>query len=107
MALHDILKSDHPGVTFIYGNTIDVTEHAGSNYAVYTAELIPLILTEQIYKTGAAMLLIPVKEMVRVPTKDEIKDIFTVGNVAQVKAKDYQKMLDFSYVNEMRSLLAR
>ena len=105
LALHDILKSDHPGVTFIYGNTIDVTEHAGSNYAVYTAELIPLILTEQIYKTGAAMLLIPVKEMVRVPTKDEIKDIFTVGNVAQVKAKDYQKMLDFSYVNEMRSLL--
>jgi len=105
LALHDILKSDHPGVTFIYGNTIDVTEHAGSNYAVYTAELIPIILTEQIYKTGAAMLLIPVKEMVRVPTKDEIKDIFTVGNVAQVKAKDYRKMLDFSYINEMRSLL--
>ncbi|GAG59598.1 unnamed protein product, partial [marine sediment metagenome] len=105
LALHDILKADHPGVTFVYGNTIDVTEHAGSNYAVCTAELIPFIVTEQIYKTGAAMLLVPAEEKTKVPNKEEIKDIFMVGEIAKAKAKDYEKMLDFSYINEMRSLL--
>lgn len=105
LALSDVLKGDHPGVTFVYGNTIDMTEHAGSNYAITTAELIPFIVTEQIYKTGAAMLLTPAEEKTRVPNKEEIKDIFMVGEIAKAKAKDYSKILDFSYINETRALL--
>ena len=105
LALHDILKGDHPGVTFVYGNTIDVTEHAGSNYAITMAELVPFIVTEQIYKTGAAMLLVPAEEKTRVPNKEEIKDIFMVGEIAKAKAKDYTKMLDFTEINKTRALL--
>ena len=106
LALYDVLKADHNVISFIYGNTIDVTEDASSNYAIVTAEVIPFVITEQIYKTGASLLLVPAQEMVRVPTKEEIAEVFKVARVAQTRAKDYEKMLDFSYVNEMRSLLA-
>jgi len=106
LALYDVLKADHNVISFIYGNTIDVTEDASSNYAIVTAEVIPFVITEQIYKTGASLLLVPAQEMVRVPTKEEIAEVFKVARVAQARAKDYEKMLDFSYVNEMRSLLA-
>lgn len=106
LALYDVLRADHNVISFIYGNTIDVTEDASSNYAIVTAEVIPFVITEQIYKTGASLLLVPAQEMVRVPTKEEIAEVFKVARVAQTRAKDYEKMLDFSYVNEMRSLLA-
>jgi len=105
LALHDILKADHPSVTFIYGNTIEVTEHVGSNYAITTSEVIPFTIIEQTYKTAAAFLLVPAKEAVRAPTREEIKDIFRVGQTARDKARDFEKMFDFSYVNELRSLL--
>lgn len=105
LALYDILKADHNVISFIYGNTIDVTEDFSLNYAIVTAEVIPIVVTELIYKTGASLLPIPVSEMVRVPTKEEIAEVHKVARLAQSKAKDYQKMLDFSYINEMRSLL--
>lgn len=105
LALYDILKADHNVISFIYGNTIDVTEDFNSNYAIVTAEVIPFVITERIYKTGASLLIIPVSEMLRVPTKQEIAEVHKVARVAEARAKDYEKMLDFSYINEMRSLL--
>jgi len=105
LALHDTLKADHPGVTFIYGNTLEMTEHVGSNYAIAASEVIPFTIIEQTYRTAAAFLLVPAKEAIRVPTKNEIKDIFKVGQTARDKARDFERMLDFSYVNELRLLL--
>jgi len=79
LALHGILKADHPGVTFIYGNTLEITEHVGSNYAIATSEVIPFTIIEQTYKMAAAFLLVPAKEAIRAATREEIKDIFRMG----------------------------
>ena len=105
LALHDILKTDHNVVSFLYGNTIDVSTDFNSNYAIVVAEMVPFVVTEQIYKTGVSLLPIPASEMVRVPTKEEIAEVHKVARLALAKAKEYREMLDFSSINKMRSLL--
>jgi methylmalonyl-CoA mutase cobalamin-binding subunit len=107
LALWDVLRVDHPPVTFVYGNTIDVTEHAGSNYAITTAELVPQIAAERYFKTATSMLCIPAKEKVRVPTKNEIKDIFMAGAIARWKAEEYEKFMDYTYINKVRAELVQ
>ena len=96
LALYDVLKADHNVISLIYtGNTIENTEDFSSNYAITAAEVIPIVIAELTYKTGASLLLVPASEMVRVPTKEEIAEVHKVARVAQATAKYFEKMLDF------------
>jgi len=104
LALHEVLKTNHNVICFVYGNTVDPTEDFNSNYALVTSEVIPMVIAELIYKTGATFVPVPVTEAVRVPTKEEIAEVHKIARIAQSKAKEFEKMLDFSYINEMRSL---
>jgi len=105
LALYDILRADYNVVSYLNGNTIDASENLSSNYAIVTAEVVACVNAELKYKTGVTFLLIPATEAIRVPTKEEIAEVHQVARVAQAKARDYERLLDFSYVNEIRSLL--
>jgi len=105
LALYDVLKADHNVISYLNGNTIDATEDFNAHYAIVTAEVIPFVNAELIYKTGVTFCLIPASEVVRVPTKEEIAEVHKVARVAQAKAKEYEKMLDFAEVNKIRALL--
>ena len=105
LALNDILKADHNVVSFMQGSTIDVTEDFNVNYAIVVPEFIPFVIAEPIYKTGVSLMPVPASEMIRVPTKEEIAEVHKVARLAEARAEDFAKFIDFTYINQMRSLL--
>lgn len=105
LALYDILMADHNVISYINGNTIDATDDFNAHYAVVTAEIIPSINAELLYKTGVTFCLIPASEVLRVPTKEEIAEVHQVARVAEVRAREFREMIDFSEVNRIRALL--
>ena len=107
LALNDALKSDHSILTFYQGNTLEPTEDFESNYGLVVSDFIPFAILERKYKTGAAYMVNPITECIRVPTVEEIKDAYSACITALRKALEYEeaKMLDDSYINELRSVL--
>jgi len=113
LALHDCLKANHRGkdhnhVSFIQGNTLEPTEAINTNYALTVSEFIPFAVLERLNKTGIAYMADPAAECVRVPTLEEIIEVFTVCDVALRKSREYEQasMFDFSEVERMRKTLA-
>lgn len=108
LALHDVLQSDdHNALTFFLGNTLEPTEDLESNYGLVVADFMPFAVLERKYKTGAAYMVNPVTECLRPPTVDEIIEAYSACVVALRKALELEeaKMLDDSYINELRSIL--
>ncbi len=111
LALNDILKAnlktDHNVWEYVNGNTLEATDDIESNYALTVAEFIPFAILERKYKTGCAYHANPATEYMRVPTVEEITEVFSVCAVALKKAREYESgnLFDDSYINEIRSLL--
>lgn len=107
LAFYDVLKSDHSVLTFMQGNTLEPTEDLVSNYGLVASEFIPFVLLERKYKTGIAYMANPVTECIRVPTVQEICDVYSVCLVALRKALEYEEanMFDDSHINELRAML--
>jgi len=113
LALHDCLKACHTGkehnyVSFIQGNTLEPTEDINTNYALTVAEFIPFAVLERTNKTGVAYMADPAAECMRVPTLEEIVEVFSVCNVSLKKSREFEhaKMFDFSEVERLRKTLA-
>ena len=112
LALYDLLSQDHHSsycpVPFLEGNTVEVSEDVKTNYALVVSEFIPFAILERKYKTGTSYLAKPVTEAIRVPTLDEIIEVFSVCLVALRKALEYEeaRMLNESHINELRSIIA-
>lgn len=113
LALHDCLKANHSGkehnyVSFIQGNTLEPIEDINTNYALTVAEFVPFAVLERINKTGIAYMADPAAECIRVPTLEEIVEVFSVCNVALKKSREYEQanMFDFSEVDGLRKTLA-
>ena len=108
LALAEVLKADHPALSYLYGNTIDASDSLlTGNYGIASSEYMIFAATERRYRTGVALLPNPITEKVRVPTVEEIADIHAASHVAAGKALELEDLLDFSNVEEMRDVLVR
>lgn len=112
LALHDCLKASHRGaehnyVSFIQGNTLEPTEDINTNYALTVAEFLPFAVLERQNKTGIAYMADPAAECMRVPTLEEIVEVFSVCDVALRKSREFERagMFDFSEVETLRRTL--
>lgn len=106
LALNEVLASDHPPLSFLYGNTIDASDSlVVGNYGISAAEVIAFAVTEKRYRTGVAILPNPITEKLQVPTVDEIADIQAVARSAARKAEDFDGLLDFSAIETARDEL--
>lgn len=108
LALGKVLSSQHPSLSYLYGNTLDASASAVTgNFGVSAAEITAFAVTERRYRTGIALLPNPATEALRVPTVDEIADVHAVARRAAAKATELEAMFDFSSIEQDRDELAR
>jgi methylmalonyl-CoA mutase cobalamin-binding subunit len=106
LALAEVLKSDHPPLSYLYGNTIDASDTViAGNYGISSAEIVAFAATERRYRTGVAFLPNPITEKLQVPTVQEIADIHAAARTAASKSTDIDALIDFSAVEAERDLL--
>jgi methylmalonyl-CoA mutase cobalamin-binding subunit len=106
LALDEVLRADHPPLSYIYGNTIDASDTlVTGNYGISAAEIVAFAATEQRYRTGVAFLPNPITEKLQVPTVQEIADIHASARSAATKGKEFASFLDFTAIEATRDLL--
>ena len=106
LALAEVLKADHPSLSYLYGNTIDASDTViTGNYGISAAEIVAFAATERRYRTGVAFLPNPITEKLQVPTVQEIADIHAAARSAAAKSRDLEGLLDFSRVEADRDVL--
>ena len=106
LALAEVLKADHPPLSYLYGNTIDASDAViTGNYGISAAEIVAFAATERRYRTGVALLPNPITEGLQVPTVQEIADIHACARSAAAKSRDLEGLLDFSAVQADRDVL--
>jgi hypothetical protein len=106
LALHEVLKADHPPLSYLYGNTIDASDTLlTANYGISAAEIVAFSAVERRYRTGVALLPNPITEKLQVPTVEEIADIHACSRSAATKGAGLETFLDFTAIEEIRDLL--
>jgi methylmalonyl-CoA mutase cobalamin-binding subunit len=106
LALAEVLKADHPPLSYLYGNTIDASDAViTGNYGISAAEVVAFAATERRYRTGVAFLPNPITEKLQVPTVQEIADIHAAARSAAAKSRDLESLLDFSTIEADRDVL--
>jgi methylmalonyl-CoA mutase cobalamin-binding subunit len=106
LALAEVLRADHPALSYVYGNTIDASDTlVEGNYGISAAEVAAFTATERRYRTGAALLPNPITEKLQVPTVREIADIHASARSAALKGAEWDSMIDFTSIEETRDLL--
>lgn len=94
---------DQPGVSYIQANSIDHWDHhIHANYGFLVPEALLAILVEKKYKTGLSWLSIPITEKVTIPTLEGILDMTSACQRAEEAAVEYEKLIDFTAIEELR-----
>lgn len=108
LALAEVLKADHPPLSYLYGNTIDASQTVvNGNYGISAAEIVAFALTERRYRTGVAFLPNPITEGLQVPTVQEIADIHASARSAARKALELEDLVDFTAIETDRDVLVQ
>ena len=106
LALDASLKSDHPSVSYVYGNTLDASEVTiAGNFAITSAEVIAFTLAERRYRTGTTILPNPATEKIRVPTVREIMDVHEVAQTAAARSVDFERLISWDEIERTRDIL--
>lgn len=108
LALAEVLKADHPPLSYLYGNTLDASQTVvNGNYGISAAEIVAFTLTERRYRTGVAFLPNPITEGLQVPTVQEIADIHASARSAALKARELEDLVDFTTIETDRGVLVQ
>ena len=106
LALYEVLRADHPPLSYLYGNTIDPSdEQIVGNFGIVASEMLILAATEKHYRTGISLLPVPATEKIQVPTREEIADAHAVARTAAARSDEVLPMLHFTEIERMSSLL--
>ena len=106
LALDATLESDHPSVSYVYGNTLDASEVTiAGNFAITSAEVIAFTLAERRYRTGTTILPNPATEKIRVPTVREIMDVHEVAQAAASRSVDFERLISWDEIERTRDIL--
>ena len=102
-AMYDSCKeSDHGGLGLMHATTTFQWDHdVLSNFGPSMQEILMLILTERHYKTGTAIMPIPVTEALNVPTLRGIKDILGAAARMETYAYQWDDLIDWNKIDHM------
>ena len=87
-------NTNHVPLMFIQGDTIGKEMDFDGNMAGVVNDLMLAKMTDMRYKLGSAFIAVPVTEVVRVPTWEEIAQVHTINR----KCEEYMPMMD-PYIN--------
>jgi len=108
LALHEVLRAEHPGLSYLYGNTISPSETlTEQNYGVIGPEMAVFAAVETRLRTGVSLLPTPITEKVEVPTPQAIFAARMVAGRAAERGADLARLLDWAAVERLRDTLVQ
>ena len=108
MALDKVLSTeDQPVLRYLNGSTNLQWDHdIHGNYGVSVPEMLFEILVEKKYHMGLGINPVSITEKIKVPTLQELEDIFAAGKRAEEKAEEWLPYFNFAPLEEMRDKMA-
>jgi methylmalonyl-CoA mutase cobalamin-binding subunit len=107
LALHAVLKAEHPCLSYLYGNTITPSDRwTTQNFGIVASEFAFFGAVERRYRTGVAFLPTPATEKLKVPTRQAIGQARLVAGRAVDHARSCDRLLDWSQLEAQRDVLA-
>lgn len=108
MALHQVLSTeDQPVLRYLNGSTNLQWDHdIHGNYGVSVPEMLFEILVEKKYHMGLGVNPVSITEKIKVPTLQELEDIFAAGKRAEEKAEEWMPYFNFEPLEKMRDEMA-
>ncbi len=108
LALHEVLNAEHPGLSYLYGNTISPSEtEVEQNYGVIGPEMAVFAAVESRMRTGVSLLPTPITERIEVPTPQAIFDARVVAGKASERGAELARLLDWPGIERTRDALVR
>lgn len=108
MALDKVLSTeDQPVLRYLNGSTNLQWDHdIHGNYGVSVPEMLFEILVEKKYHMGLGINPVSITEKIKVPTLQELEDIFAAGKRAEEKAEEWLPYFNFAPLEQMRDRMA-
>lgn len=108
MALDKVLSTeDQPVLRYLNGSTNLQWDHdIHGNYGVSVPEMLFEILVEKKYHMGLGINPVSITEKIKVPTLQELEDIFAAGKRAEEKAEEWLPYFNFAPLEAMRDKMA-
>lgn len=108
MALHKVLSTeDQPVLRYLNGSTNLQWDHdIHGNYGVSVPEMLFEILVEKKYHMGLGINPVSITEKIKVPTLQELEDIFAAGKRAEEKAEEWLPYFNFEPLERMSDEMA-
>lgn len=108
MALDKVLSTeDQPVLRYLNGSTNLQWDHdIHGNYGVSVPEMLFEILVEKKYHMGLGINPVSITEKIKVPTLQELEDIFAAGKRAEEKADEWLPYFNFAPLEAMRDRMA-
>lgn len=108
LALYEVLKAEHPCLSYLYGNTIAPLERdVVQNFGVVATEYAVFAAVERRYRTGISLLPIPITERVEVPTREAIAEARLVAGMAAEQGRDLHRLIRWDGIEDQRDLLVQ
>ena len=109
LALHKLLSTEEqPVLTYINGSTTMQWDHdIDANYGYSCQEMLWEILAEKHYHMGLGINPVSITEKIKVPTVQELMNIFAAGKRVEAKADEWLPFVDFSRIDEMAEVMMR
>ncbi|MCC8166119.1 MAG: cobalamin B12-binding domain-containing protein [Planctomycetes bacterium] len=107
MALHTLMSTpDQTVLTYLNSSTNLQWDHdIHGNYGVSVPEMLFEILVEKKYRMALGVNPVSITEKIKVPTLEDLENIFTAGKRAEEKAEEWLPFMDFSKLEEMRDVM--
>lgn len=108
MALDKVLSTeDQPVLRYLNGSTNLQWDHdIHGNYGISVPEMLFEILVEKKYHMGLGINPVSITEHLRVPTLEELENIFAAGKRAEEKAEEWLPYFNFEPLEKMRDVMA-
>lgn len=108
MALDKVLSTpDQPVLRYINGSTNLQWDHdIHGNYGISVPEMLFEILVEKKYHIGLGINPVSITEHLRVPTLEELENIFVAGKRVEEKAEEWLPYFNFEPLEKMRDKMA-
>ena len=109
MALHELMSTeDQTVLTYLNSSTNLQWDHdIHGNYGISVPEMLFEILVEKKYRMALGVNPVSITEKIKVPTLDDLENIFAAGKRAEEKAEEWLPFMDFSKLEEMRDVMVR
>ncbi len=101
----EAVNPDRVPISFIQGDTIGYTMDLDANMAVLVNDLMMMKMTDLKYRLGGAPIAVPVTEVERIPSWDEVATVQTVSRKCEAYLPIMEPYVDWAKIETLRDQL--